>query len=88
MTLYAELLDSSIVGTIVRVASIEGRQVASQTLKEGQLGIIKSIQGKVAFITLNRENKPELDVASGSALGVKIEFPITVTGSLSITLED
>ena len=88
MNLYAEILDSSIVGTTVRVASLEGRQVASQTLKEGQLGIIKSIQGKVAFITLNRENKPELDIASGSALGVKIDFPIVATGSLSITFED
>lgn len=88
MNLYAELLDSSLVGAIIRVAYQDGRQVASQTLKEGQLGIIKSIQGKVAFISLNKENKPELDVASGSALGVKIEFPIVATGSLSITLED
>lgn len=74
-------------GTLVRVSYQEGRQVASQTLKEGQLGVIKSIQGKVAFITLAKENKPELDILSGSALGIKIDFPVVITASLSITTE-
>lgn len=88
MNLYAELVDNSQVGSTVRVFYKNGKLVASKNSSEGYLGLIKTLRGKVAFITITNENTPNLASSAGGALGIKIDLPISTTGRLSITTEE
>lgn len=88
MNVHAELLDSSVVGSTVRVFYKEGKLVASKSATEGHIGLINTLQGKVAFITIINDSKLDIAPTSGSAVGIKIDIPIAISGKLRVTSED